>query len=528
MPEPYADQNYPTEYTYGGQFPEGFVWGMGTASYQIEGAYNEGGRGASIWDTFSGANTVGMVGSVCDEMPCPINDGMQSPGATGNVANDHYHRYKDDVALMKALGLKHYRFSIAWPRIVPSGKLEDGVNQDGIDFYENLINELVANGITPYVTLYHWDLPQGLLNSANGTHGWYSVDDNGHPDPSAIVPHFVDFAKVCFEAFGDRVKTWLTFNEAWTFLYLGSGNGKAPSIPEYNDLSVWPWIGGHNVLLAHAEVVNLYRTEFQASQGGQIGMTNNIDWREPLTTAPEDVGAGERAAIMWLGWFADPVWLGDYPAAMKQLLGDRLPTFTAAQKQLLKGSADFFGLNHYGTGWAAASDDAEFTECYCTVTESGFPQAQSAWLYGAGWGARKLLNWVKNRYGNPTVYMTEGGWSLAASSAAEAQHDAGRTYYYANYTSEILKAIEEDGVDVAGYFAWSLMDNYEWEMGYTERFGAVFNDFNFGLDTNTSANQSLQPQAAGQVRTPKDTACWFTQGLWATNTILDPAGVTCA
>jgi len=222
------------------------------------------------------------------------------------------------------------------------------------------------------------------------------------------------------------------------------------------------------------------------------------------------------------------VWLGDYPAPMKQLLGDRLPTFTQQQKNLLKGSADFFGLNHYGTGWVTSSADAGFTECYCTVTEDGFPQAQSAWLYGSGWGARKLLNWIKNRYDSPPIYMTEGGWSLAADTAEEAQHDIDRIKYYANYTSEVLNAINEDGVDVKGYFAWSWMDNYEWEMGYVERFGAVFNDFNFGVDNNTAANQDSQPQANGQVRTPKDTACWFSQGLWATNTILDPANGTCA
>ena len=213
---------------------------------------------------------------------------------------------------------------------------------------------------------------------------------------------------------------------------------------------------------------------------------------------------------------------------MKELLGDRLPTFTTQQKKLLKGSADFFGLNHYGTGWATNSARPGFTECYCTVTEAGLPQAQSAWLYGAGWGVRKLLTWVKNRYANPLIFLTEGGWSLPAATAADAQHDVDRIHYYANYTSEVLKAITIDGANVKGYFAWSWMDNFEWEMGYSERFGAVFNDFNFEVGNNTTANQGSQPQASGQRRTPKDSACWFTQGLWATNTILDPAGVTCA
>jgi len=530
FPEPYADGVYPTNYSYNDVFPAGFVWGLGTASYQIEGAYNEDGRGASIWDTFTGANTVGMVGSVCDQAPCSINDNMNDGGAggTGNVACDTYHTYAEDVHMMAEMGLKHYRFSISWPRVVPSGKIADGVNEKGLEYYDRLINALVAVGITPYVTLYHWDLPQALLNSANGTQGWYSHDSlTGKPEPAKIVPHFVDFADLCFSRFGDRVKTWLTFNEAWTFLYLGSGNGKAPSTEEYNDITTWPYIGGHNVLLAHAAAVKRYRTKFQAKQGGIIGMTNNVDWREPKTQDPLDVGAAERCVEFWLGWFADPLYTGDYPPAMRELIGDRLPTFTAEEQADLKGSADFFGLNHYGTAWVTNSDQPEFTECYGTTDEEGFPQAQSSWLYGSGWGLRKLLNWVDKRYGSPDIFVTEGGWSLAADTAEEAQHDLARTYYYANYTSEMLKAIKEDGVQVKGYFAWSLMDNFEWEMGYAERFGAIFNDFQFGVDNNTAANSGHQPTSGSQKRTLKDTACWFRNGLWTSNVILAPGSTEC-
>lgn len=436
FPAPYDDGVYPTAYDYSGKFPDGFIWGLGTASYQVEGAYNEDGRGASIWDTFTGANTLGMPGNVCQGMPCPINAAQVDKGATGNVACDTYHTYKADVAMMKAMGLKHYRFSIAWPRVVPTGMVADGVNEAGLQYYDNLIDELIGAGITPYVTLYHWDLPQALLNSANGTFGWYSTDPTtGHPD-GQIIPHFVDFADLCFARYGDRVKTWLTFNEAWTFLYLGSGSGKAPSTAEYNDMATYPYIGGHNVLMAHAHVVELYRSTYQAAQGGKIGMTNNVDWREPASQDPQDVGAAERCVEFWLGWFADPVYLGDYPEAMRNILGDRLPTFTADETALLKGSADFFGLNHYGTGLVTDTSvedptDSGWMECYGAVDESSFVQAQSAWLFGAGWGVRKLLTWVKDRYGNPEVYITEGGWSLAADTAAEAQGDLGRAMYYA-------------------------------------------------------------------------------------------------
>lgn len=212
---------------------------------------------------------------------------------------------------------------------------------------------------------------------------------------------------------------------------------------------------------------------------------------------------------------------------MRSILGDRLPYFTPEESALVKGSADFFGLNHYGTGWVTNSDQPEWMNIYGVVTETGLEQAQSAWLYAAGWGVRKLLNWIHNRYGELDIYITEGGWSIEADSAQEAQADIERAYYYANYTSEILKAINEDGIHVKGYFAWSLMDNFEWEMGYTERFGVIYNDFNMGNDPDTSANSDDQPQPEGQVRTPKNSACWFQASLWSTNSLLDPSTIQC-
>ena len=495
---PYRGQ-YPRTYVHEGSFPAGFTWGVGTAAYQIEGGYNEGGRGASIWDVFSGAGGG------------EPNPGMQVK-ATGDSACDHYHRWKDDVALMARLGLKNYRFSISWPRLLPNGTLAGGVNEEGVAFYSRLIEELHTHGIEPYVTLYHWDLPLALQTAS--LPGWL--------DP-ALEGFFADYAELCFSRFGERVKHWTTFNEAWTFVVLGYGTGsKAPGAP-FTNLATHPYLAGHTVLLAHAEAVRRFRAR---GGEGQIGITNNCDWREPLTSKPADIAAAERAVEWWLGWFADPIWRGDYPEAMRAALGERLPRFTSAQKAALKGSADFFGLNHYGSafavdhpnpagyGAAAGSTPSYFADFAAREVHDfeqyegragEMPRAASSWLYSAPWGLRKLLSWVARRYDNPPLYVTENGWSTPGDEgAATAVHDPGRLYFYANYTSEMRRAIYEDGVDVRGYFAWSLMDNFEWEMGYSERFGLVFTDFET------------------QQRIPKASAKWFSE-LATTNALPLPA-----
>jgi len=439
------------------------------------------------------------------------------------VACDHYHMYKTDIALMKSMGLKHYRFSISWPRLIPTGKLKDGVNLKAKAFYNNLIDGLLEAGITPYVTLYHWDLPQGLLDPP-GLQGWWSRDNTtGKPD-GQILPDWLDYVKVCFGAFGDRVKTWVTFNEAWTFLWLGSGWGSAPSIPEFSNMTIDPFIAGHNVLLAHAYAVDLYRREFQSKQGGHIGITNNQDWREPKTTDVQDLAATERVVLFQLGWMSDPIFgeSGDYPAEMRALYGSRLPEFTAEQKALLKGSADFFGLNHYGTGWAAYDpNDTGVAMTYAKITEEGFCKGQSSWLYGSGWGFRKLLNWVARRYNNPPLYVTESGWSMAAHGTEDAVSDHQRVMYYANYTEELWKAIHEDKLNIRGYFAWSLMDNFEWSGGYGYRFGTTYTDYDFGFDENAPANNDSQPTSGSQWRRRKDSSCWL-EKVWTSNSLVSP------
>jgi beta-glucosidase/6-phospho-beta-glucosidase/beta-galactosidase len=284
----------------------------------------EGRKGLSIWDVF--AHTPGKI----------VN------GETGDVACDHYHLWKQDIAYMKSLGLQAYRFSIAWTRIQPSGK-EREANPEGVKFYNQIIDELLVQGIVPYVTLYHWDLPAALQMEDDG---WLS---------EKMVDYFAHYARLCYKHFGDRVKNWITLNEAWVISILGYGQGIfAPGRVSNTE----PYIAGHNLLLTHAEAVAVYRTEFK-QQGGVIGITNNCDWREPLTDSPEDKEAAEVALEFFLAWFADPIYFGHYPPHMVSRLGAKLPTFTPEQRAKLKGSSDFFGLNHYTTMYVRAPKPGE-------------------------------------------------------------------------------------------------------------------------------------------------------------------------
>ena len=523
-PEPYSWGEWPKTYIYKGSFPAGFVWGVGTASYQIEGAYNEGGRGASIWDTFSGANTVNMQGGncsyCCQNPPCPINPAVKSKGDTGNVATDSYHMIQTDLALMKAMGLKNYRFSIAWPRMFPLGESMGDPNPEAVKWYSDFINALLAANITPFVTLYHWDLPQALFSPPERS-AWWARDAEGRP-VGEILPNWKHYVDTCFRLFGDRVKFWITFNEAWSATKLASGSGKAPGVKPFLDPMKDPYIAGHNMLNAHAAAVDIYRRKYQYKQQGLIGITNNFDWREPKTDSQADIAAAERAVLFQLGWFSEPIFcIFYYSPEMRAVVGDILPKFTEDEQRLLKGSADFFGLNNYGTGWISAAKEPGWDYIYGTVSHDGFVHGQSAWLYGAGWGLRKLLNWVKRRYSGPVIYVTENGWSTAASTPEQAANDTDRVDYYANYTSEVRRAIEEDGVDVRGYFGWSLLDNYEWEMGYVERFGITFVDYNFGVDPNAPLPNGHVPTPGQQLRRRKKSSCFLEQ-LWRNNMLLAP------
>ena len=442
-------------------FPVDFIWGGATSAYQIEGAWNENGKGPSIWDVFT------MI-------PGKIKNFEH-----GNVACDHVHRYKEDVALMKKIGLKAYRFSISWSRILPAGRGE--VNPKGIEFYNNLINELLANEIIPWVTLYHWDLPAALEFEMNG---WLSDE---------ICDAFAEYAKICFTHFGDRVKNWITINESWVVAILGYGHGVFAPGKVSKD---YPYIVAHNLIKAHAKAVAKYRADFQLIQQGKIGITNNCDWREPLTNDPSDLDAAQRGLEFFLAWFADPIWKGDYPEVMKQRLGHRLPTFTEDEKKMIKGSSDFFGLNHYTTMLAANANTKDAGSVY---GNGGLSEDQDinlsidpAWKMTSmqwaivPWGCRKLLEWIDHRYDHPEIVITENGCAFNDSLVNGAVDDLDRIAFFKGYLTEIKNAIDK-GVNVKGYFIWSLMDNFEWALGYDKRFGIVYIDENLKRIPKASA-----------------------------------------
>ncbi len=453
-------------------FPKDFTWGAATSAYQIEGGHDADGKGPSIWDAF------------CRE------PGRIANGDTGDVACDHYGRMREDVQLMAELGLRAYRFSISWPRVIPTGRVgEDGegINQEGLAFYGELIDALLEHDIEPWVTLYHWDLPLALQEQGGG---WLNAE---------IAEDFTDYARTCFEAFGDRVKNWITFNEPWVVTVLGYGQGVFAPGRESN---VEPYVAGHHILRSHAKAVDCYRSEF-GHQNGQIGIANNCDWREPLTESPKDVAAAQRALEFFLAWFADPVFkTGDYPAVMRDRLGDRLPKFTPEESAALLGSADFFGLNHYTTMFAADSGDEAAArdvrgnggmsedQAVGLSVDPEWEMTDFDWAV-VPWGFRKLLNWITDRYDAPIIYVTENGCAMDDSADESGWvNDQDRVAFYQDYLGAASAAIE-DGVDLRGYFAWSLMDNFEWASGYRPRFGMVHVD-----------RKTLE-------RTPKASALWY-------------------
>ncbi|CAG0894932.1 unnamed protein product [Darwinula stevensoni] len=414
---------------------------------------------------------------------------------TGDVACDSYHKMSEDVMLLVDMEVSRityqftrayilvdrYRFSISWPRILPAGTGD--INQAGIDYYNDLIDALIAEGIEPMVTLYHWDLPQALEDRG----GWLSPESHDW---------FVEYARVCFEAFGDRAKLWITFNEPWVVAWMGYGTGGGA--PGHSDApGEKTYQAGRNILLAHAKTYRMYQEEFFASQGGRVGITLNTNYHGPLNPAdPEDVAAAARQMEFDLGWFADPVYFGNYPQTMIDKIGEkseaqgypesRLPAFTAEEQEMLAGSSDFFGLNTYTSSYA--NNLVHDSECVSYACDSDTQISSDPSWYGTGsdWlklypqGMRKLLNYIKDRYGNPEVIITENGSSDRAGNL----DDALRIYQLKHYINNILKGsftpsvpVLLDGCNVTGYTAWSLMDNLEWSSGFSQKFGLHFVDF---------------------------------------------------
>ena len=447
-------------------FPTDFIWGSATSSYQIEGAAQEDGKGPSIWDAFS-------------HIPGRVQNNEH-----GDVACDHYHRMEQDVQMMKALGLQAYRFSISWPRILPDGTTKQ-INQAGLEFYNRLIDELLANGIEPWVTLYHWDLPLALDMEKDG---WLNKD---------IATYFANYARVCYKHFGDRVKNWITINEPWVIAMLGYGQGIfAPGRVSNSE----PYLAGHHIILAHAKAVAVYRDEF-AHQGGKIGITNNCDWREPLTDSALDRTAAQRALEFFLAWFTDPIYLGHYPAVMVERLGDRLPQFTDEEIALVQGSSDFFGLNHYTTMLASDAQGAllkgevfgngglsEDQDVNLHV-DTSWEKTSMGWAI-VPWGCQKLLAWIDHRYDGPDIIMTENGGAFPDEMKDGAVDDQDRLAYVRGYLGACHEAVQ-NGVKLKAYMLWSLMDNFEWASGYAKRFGIHYVNF-----------ETLE-------RTPKASALWY-------------------
>ncbi|XP_032380544.1 lactase-like protein isoform X4 [Etheostoma spectabile] len=446
---------------YYGTFPAGFSWGAGSSAYQTEGAWDKDGKGLSIWDVFS------------------HKKGKIQQNDTGDSSCEGYHKVKDDVSLIKELKLNHYRFSISWPRLIPTGIKSDHINEKGIQYYDGLIDQLLENKITPIVTLYHWDLPQVLQEKYGG---WQNI---------SLVNHFNEFANLCFERFGNRVKYWMTFNNPWSVAVEGYETGE--HAPGLRLRGTGAYRAAHHIIKAHAKVWHTYDTQWRAKQKGLIGISLSGDWGEPVDMSNQkDIEAAERYVQFYLGWFATPIFHGDYPQVMKDFIGrksvqqglgtSRLPTFSTQEKSYIKGTCDFLGIGHFTTRYitqknnpSGRSSSSYFTDRdLAELVDPQWPDPGSEWLYSVPWGFRRLLNFVKTQYGNPMIYVTENG--VSEKMLCTELCDDWRIQYYKDYINEMLKAIK-DGVNVKGYTAWSLLDKFEWDEGYSERFGLYYVDF---------------------------------------------------
>ncbi|MGB0714522.1 MAG: GH1 family beta-glucosidase [Phycisphaerae bacterium] len=448
-------------------FPQRFIWGAATASYQIEGAANKDGKGESIWDSF------------CSR------DGTIFGGHDGRTACDHYHRFDDDVRLMSEIGLQGYRFSLSWSRIFPDGV--GALNQSGLDFYERLVDALLARNIVPFPTLYHWDLPLRLQLAG----GWLNPD---------IVSWFGDYAEAVVRRFGDRITHWTTLNEPQMFVHLGHQTGEhAPGLklsrPEVLMVS-------HHALRAHGRAVRAIRDAGPSNV--QVGIGMAVVVKSPIREEPEQVSAARASmfdvaadSVMHNTWWLDPIFEGRYPEAGIRAYGRDLPNITNQGFEDISQPIDFIGVNIY-VGQRIEVKDGVVVEHPPRpgdpMTTMGWPVTPEA-LY---WGPR----FIQERYAKP-IYVLENGMAMFDWVTAEGQiHDMPRIDFLRRYLLELRRAIE-DGVDIRGYFHWSLMDNFEWAEGFKQRFGLVHVDF----DT--------------LVRTPKESAFWYEALIGSNGSSLD-------
>jgi beta-glucosidase len=444
-------------------FSKDFVWGAATAAYQIEGATAEDGRGMSVWDLFC------------------RRPGAVYGGGNGDVTCDHYHRYKDDVALMREIGLNGYRFSISWPRVLPEGTGK--VNEAGLAFYDRLVDRLLAAGITPYVTLFHWDFPFDLYCKG----GWLNRDS---------TDWFADYARVITERLSDRVRHWMTLNEPQCFVIFGHQQGiQAPGLKltTLETLRV-----GHHAMLAHGKAVQAIRAA--TKQTAQVGYAAIGVARTPATDSPADIAAARDATFsmpaygeFWTsGWWMDPVYLGRYPEDGLALYAQEMPAGFADDLATMHQPLDFFGFNLYSASRVRRGADGTPAD---VPMVDGYPLTHFNWYV-----TPEALYWAPRffheRYSLP-IYVTENGMSNSDWVMRDGKvHDPQRIDFLARYLSEYRRAAG-DGVPLAGYFQWSLLDNFEWAEGYKERFGLIHVDYPTGT------------------RTLKDSAHWYSETIRA-------------
>ncbi|MEQ9501192.1 MAG: GH1 family beta-glucosidase [Deltaproteobacteria bacterium] len=427
------------------RFPESFVWGVATSAFQIEGATEKDGRAPSIWDTFA------------------ARPGQIADGSDGKVACDHYHRYPEDVGLMKSLGVAAYRFSVAWPRILPKGR--GHVNEAGLDFYDRLVDELLRAGIDPWVTLYHWDLPQALED-----HGGWTERTSAHA--------FVEYADVVSRRLGDRVHHWITHNEPWCSSVLGYAQGEhAPGKRSWADALA----ASHHLLLGHGWAVPVIRSN---ARGAEVGITLNLTHVDPASPSEHDAHFARVIDGEMNRWYLDPLFRGEYPTDIIEhhrsaghISTNELEFVELGDLSVMRAPIDFLGINYYTRAIARSPWVDEGDNLPRTIEEpSDDVRSDMGWEQWPD-GLRNLLVRVNDEYTPPKIYITENGAAFSTGPDASGRvADARRQSYVEEHLRACLAAIES-GVPLEGYFLWSLLDNFEWAYGYEKRFGIVWVDF---------------------------------------------------
>lgn len=415
-------------------FPENFLWGVAASAYQIEGAWDEDGKGESIWDRF-----VRWDGHVLN-------------GATGDIACDHYHHMPEDVALFSRLGIPNYSFTIAWTRILPQGR--GSVNPKGLDFYDRLVDELLAADIQPKATLYHWDFPQALQEFG----GWPNRDS---------ADWFADYARIVFDKLADRVKVWATHNEPWVAAFLGYAAGiHAPGICDYSQA----YQAAHHLLLAHGKAVQIFR---QGGYKGEIGLILNLNGLLPANDSDEDRAATQRVHDETHALFLDPVFNGTYPEGLFNFIGLHQPKVRASDSQLIQQPIDFLGLNYYNTDIVAYDIHGGLNKARLKpYSAPGWGRTEMGWGINPD-GLRQEVLYIKDKYDNPELYITENGCAMPDTPDENGfVADWDRIRFLQAHLQVLHQAIQA-GANVRGYFVWSILDNFEWERGYGPRFGLV-------------------------------------------------------